>query len=243
MNHQSKGAGSAGINVLIPALNEMDNLQDLVPRIHAVMEKSGLHDYEIVVVVESSALDSDLALLESLDVRALRRQYSDSFGNAVRTGISAASGARDVTVFMDADGSHDPETIPSLIDAMADHDIAISSRYVAGGSSENNYLLRSMSRSLNIAYRVILGLDCHDVSTSFKAYHTGSLKTLELTCENFDIVEEILVRLSRNSAPGHLRIKEIPDRFHARQHGQSKRKLGPFVASYLWTLYRLRRYG
>jgi dolichol-phosphate mannosyltransferase len=96
-----------------------------------------------------------------------------------------------------------------------------------------------MSRFLNLGYSLVLGLKIQDVSTNFKLYRSSALLVEELQCENFDIVEEILARALR--AKKGLKVVEVPDHFFERKAGESKRKLGPFIASYLLTLYRLRR--
>ena len=143
---------------------------------------------------------------------------------------------------MDADGSHDPATIPRLLARADDADVIIASRYVDGGRSDNGAVLRGMSRSLNLAYSVVLGLKCRDLSTNFKLFHYADIRDVSLTCSNFDVVEELLFRVRQAKGPS-LRILEIPDYFHERDEGETKRQLGPFVASYLLTLVRLRVKG
>jgi dolichol-phosphate mannosyltransferase len=77
------------------------------------------------------------------------------------------------------------------------------------------------------------------MSTSFRIYEAKQLKALTLSCENFDILEEILVLLlAKNRA---LKITEIPVAFHERQHGDSKRSLLRFIFSYIGTMLRLRK--
>jgi dolichol-phosphate mannosyltransferase len=95
-----------------------------------------------------------------------------------------------------------------------------------------------MSRLLNRAYAVVLGIHARDLSTNYKLYRASVLTDIKLSCQNFDIVEEILAK-ARQADPGIV-VKEIPDYFHQRRYGESKRRLGPFVASYLVTLARLR---
>jgi dolichol-phosphate mannosyltransferase len=143
---------------------------------------------------------------------------------------------------MDADGSHDPATIPRLLSARCHADIVIASRYVKGGRTDNGFVLTAMSRSLNVAYGLVLGLKCHDVSTNFKLYKYDQIRAVDLACRNFDVVEELLFRV-RQQVGASLRILEIPDYFRERDEGVTKRQLGPFVASYLATLIKLRVKG
>ena len=95
-----------------------------------------------------------------------------------------------------------------------------------------------MSRVLNFIYSVTLDIKCKDVSNSFKVYKTTQLKSLSLVCNNFDIIEEILYRLSKNNKA--LTIKEIPYYFRKRLHGQTKRRLLLFIITFIVTLFKLR---
>jgi dolichol-phosphate mannosyltransferase len=121
---------------------------------------------------------------------------------------------------------------------MKGNDVVIGSRYVKGGSSRNGFN-KVMSLALNWTYGVVLKLKVRDMSTSFRIYKAEQLKALTLSCDNFDILEEILVLLiAKNPA---LKIAEIPVAFHERQHGDSKRSLARFIFSYIGTMLRLRK--
>jgi dolichol-phosphate mannosyltransferase len=168
--------------------------------------------------------------------RYVQRSPSNLFGDAVRTGIKEAKGK--YALFMDADGSHTPEFIPLLFVHRNTNDVVVASRYISGGATENPLPLILMSRIVNIAYSLILGLKCKDVSNSFKIYKTSLLKDLKLKCDNFDIIEEILFKLSRR--PGGLKFQEIPFTFKKRMFGDTKRNLLVFMMTYLWTMIRLR---
>jgi dolichol-phosphate mannosyltransferase len=141
---------------------------------------------------------------------------------------------------LDADGSHDPNTIPKLIHAIdsSDADVVVASRYVKGGRTDNGLILRIMSRVLNLIFGLVLGIKVRDISTNFKIYRSEILQELDLKCDKFDILEELLFAIRRKQ--GEIRIEEIPDHFHNRELGESKRKLGPFVIGYILTLIRLR---
>ncbi len=139
---------------------------------------------------------------------------------------------------MDADGSHPPEFIQELYKHAWEHDLVIASRYVRGGSTENAAILELMSRVLNMTYAIVLGIPCRDMSNSYKVYDGDRLRALDLRCDNFDVVEEIMVGLAHDGGP--LRIKEVPFTFKRRDEGESKRNLFAFILSYAFTLMRLR---
>ena len=92
---------------------------------------------------------------------------------------------------------------------------------------------------MNLIFRLVLGLQCADVSNSFRLYRGDDIRSLTLTCENFDIVEEILIKLVVPSP--EYRVREIPFTFRKRAHGESKRRLVAFAFGYLATLWKLAR--
>lgn len=140
---------------------------------------------------------------------------------------------------MDADGSHNPHDILRFYHEMKKkrYTLIIGSRYCKGGCTDNNFVLRFMSWVLNVTYRVAFGLEVKDVSDSFRMYYAECVKQLELECDNFDIVEEILIKLKYSVKD--FEVKEIPISFHKRAEGESKRDLVKFIGSYLKTMKKL----
>ncbi len=222
------------VSIVLPAYRESENLANLLPRLHRNMRSTG-QSYEILVIDTVEPMDNTEAVCRLNDARFIARGPSNVYGDAVRTGINASMG--ESVVFMDADGSHTPEFVAQMIEAAPGNDVVIASRYVAGGKTLNDWKLVLMSRVLNIAYSVVLGLTCKDVSNSFRLYRGDLLRSLTLSCSNFDIVEEILVRM--RAAEGELRYCELPFTFECRVHGQTKRKLLVFASTYLLTMARL----
>ena len=226
--------------VVLPSYDEEENLRSLIPELSAVL--AGIEDYDstIYVVVRSHPDVTALNEIRELGAIPVTRGPGDSFGDAIRSGIAIVPPDIEFVIFMDADGSHPPDTIPRLLEFADSHDVVVASRYVSGGQSDYGPVLRGMSRSLNLCFRMVLGIDCKDVSTNFKLYKRAQLQAITLTCDKFDIVEEILFRLQRHVGKKAFRVHEVPDRFHERRSGTSKRQLGPFVVSYVVTLVRLR---
>ena len=116
-------------------------------------------------------------------------------------------------------------------------DLVIGSRYCKGGYTDNNFILRFMSWALNVTYRVFFGLKVKDVSDSFRMYKTQQIQQLQFACDNFDIVEEILIKLSYSFDP--YIIRELPISFNKRVAGESKRDLVKFIISYITTIRKL----
>lgn len=128
---------------------------------------------------------------------------------------------------MDADFSHPPHYLPSLLAAMEPSDsppidVAIGSRYVAGGGVEGwPWRRRMMSRAVNLYARWLLGLSPGDCSGAFRCYRTATLARLDFTkvrSHGYSFQEEILWHLKHAGA----RFAEIPITFVDRQRGQSK---------------------
>jgi dolichol-phosphate mannosyltransferase len=226
------------LSIIIPAYQEAENLKVVLPRLIAVLEPMAI-DHEIIIVDSDLPLDDTEAVCceyTDTQVRFVRRREGPSFGSAVRTGIAEASGRH--VLCIDGDGSHDPAIIPNLYQNRQQFDVVVASRYIEGGETKNNWVLTQMSLIVNFAFRVVFAIDCNDISNSFKLYNGDELRRLHLVCDNFDLVEEILIKLKKNKPD--LTIKEIPIIFHNRLHGQTKRKLLLFIFTFAYTLIRLR---
>lgn len=226
-------------SVIMPAYDEAMNLTWLLPRVHQALRDADAVPSEVVVVLPGFADNAEVDLITGLGGRVVIREPSDSFGDAIRSGLAAVSQDSRYVVVMDADGSHSPETITRLLRAPTDVDVVVASRYVAGGSTENSFILRVMSRALNLAYGLVLGIKCRDISTNFKRYRADDVTSAALLGRDFDVVEELFLRVKLRHGSA-FRILEIPDHFAERKAGSTKRQLGPFIFSYLTSLARLR---
>lgn len=222
------------LSVVMPAYREADSLRTLLPKL--VPEVQALtSDMEIIVVDSLSPLDNSRQICEENEVQYRSRTGGEDYGDAVRSGIQASRGR--YVLLMDSDGSHNPKAIASLWNRRADASIVIGSRYVRGGHTENPAILIFMSRILNYAYRLAFRLPVNDVSNSFRLYHGDPLRSLHLVSKNFDIVEEILIRLVYG--PSRATVLEVPMTFEQRKAGVSKRNLPVFLMSYLSSMKKM----
>lgn len=228
-------ANNIVLSIVMPAYQEEQNLRVLLPRLLKTIDTSSILS-EIIVVDTQLPMDKTSDVCEEFGVRHLKRSGDNTFGSAVRTGILEARG--EYILFMDADGSHPPEFIVELFRYAAENDVVIASRYIDKGNTENSLALIIMSRIVNWSFAVVLNLPCKDVSNSFKVYRASQLKAIELRCDNFDIVEEILFKLKRNNPS--IKFKEIPFLFKKRMYGETKRNLFVFIITYLITIIKLR---
>lgn len=226
------------LSIIIPAYQEAGNLRELLPILVATVKGLSV-DYEILVVDSEEPLDDTEAVcrVHATDgVQHIRRREGLSFGSAYRTGIADSTGR--FVVLMDGDGSHDPEFVTRLFNNRKEADVVVASRYTQGGSTDNMRLLQWMSWMVNVTYRIVFSLDCKDVSNSFKLYQGDALRRLSLVSNNFDIIEEILIKLQREV--GRLTIREIPFHFRSRKYGQTKRQLLLFVFTFGASILRLK---
>jgi dolichol-phosphate mannosyltransferase len=228
-------ANNLDLSVVLPAYREEENLRNLLPRLLQTLQTMGV-SFEILVIDTVEPMDQTKEVCEQNGVRYIPRRGGNYFGNAVRTGIDEVQGR--YAIFMDADGSHPPEFIPEIFCHADKYDVVIASRYVDKGNTENSLALILMSRIVNWTFSLVLNLPCKDVSNSFKVYRVEQLKSIKLTCNNFDIVEEILFKLRRNYP--NMQFKEVPFVFKKRMFGETKRNLFVFILTYIYTIIRLR---
>jgi dolichol-phosphate mannosyltransferase len=223
------------LSVIMAAYQEGQNLSVLLPRLTTAV-RTLAPKHEVLVVDTVTPLDDTEAICAANQVRILRRQPTNDYGDAIRTGIAASRG--DFVLIMDADGSHNPEFVRELWNHRRRADVVIASRYVVGGRTDNPPLLVGMSRLLNRFFRAIVRFPVLDVSNSFRIYRGDQLRSLHLTYQHFDILEEILAKLLWHR-PKPATVLEIPYRFERRLAGDSKRNLLTFSFHFLVAAARL----
>jgi dolichol-phosphate mannosyltransferase len=228
------------LSILLPSYKEGENLKTFLPKLIETLQCVN-GGFEILVIDTNEPMDDTQKVCEGFSkdtVKYINRQNGNFYGDAVRTAILNSTG--DLSVFMDADGQHPIEKIPQMLVCVDEgSDLIIGSRYVKGGKTNAGFISKLMSRTVNTIYRIFLHIKAKDISGSFRMYKTSMLKELKLECNNFDIIEEIIVKLCLYNKD--LKIKEVPIKFEKRVHGKSKRKLIKFICSYLKTLFKLKR--
>ena len=208
--------------VVIPTYNERDNVESIVTR-----TRSAVPDADVLIVDDNSP-DGTGALADALAaaddaVHVLHRTEKAGLGAAYIAGFRwAADRGYDVMVEMDADGSHAPEQLPGLLDALHNADVVLGSRYVPGGRVVNWPRTREwLSRGGNRYTRLVLGLPLQDATGGYRAYRREVLAALPLDevasqgyCFQVDLAWQAW-RLGYS-------IREVPITFVEREHGESK---------------------
>lgn len=222
------------ISVVLLAYKEAENLKVLLPQIKKQVEAFG-EEYELIVIDTPNPLDNTRDVCEQFGARYVNQRYP-AFGGAFRTGIEEAR--YDKFLIMDSDGSHNPKYIADIYRKFSEGaDIVIGSRYTEGGMTNDAKSSIVMSKILNAVFRIITGIKAKDISTDFRMYDTEQLKRVRLSCRNYDILQEVLLRMKLNNKA--LSVKEIPITFEKRMYGESKRRLLPFILGYIKTMFKL----
>jgi len=223
------------ISVVLLAYKEAESLTILFPRLIEKMDSLG-EEYELIVVDTAKPLDNTSEVCEKFGARYVN-QEDPGFGGAYRKGISVMKG--DKMLVLDSDGSHNPIYIPDIYNKyITGYDVVIGSRYTKGGKTEDAVSSRIMSHILNGVFRIVTGVKAKDLSTNFRMYRADVLREIKLTSTNYDVLEEVLL-LMKLKIGKNFKVGEIPITFNKRIAGESKRRLIPFIISYIKTMFRL----
>ena len=214
------------IVVLIPTFNERENLPLIVSRTRAAVPEAD------ILVLDDSSPDGTGALADRLaaddgQVRVLHRERKEGLGAAYLAGFAwALDKDYDVMVEMDADGSHQPEQLRTLLVALADADVVLGSRWVPGGSVVNWPIHRkALSLGGNVYTRVLLGMPIGDATGGFRAYRASALRSLDLrdvASQGYCFQVDLVWRAVRRG----LKVVEVPITFVERTMGDSKMSQG-----------------
>jgi dolichol-phosphate mannosyltransferase len=221
--------------VVIPTYNERDNIRSIVARTRAAAPM-----VEVLVADDASPdgtghLADELAAVDPA-VHVMHRPGKEGLGSAYLAGFAwAAEHGFGVVVEMDADGSHQPEQLPRLLEALNGADVVLGSRWVPGGEVLNWPASRkALSVGGNTYARFVLGLPLRDATGGFRAYRLSALQKLDL-----DTVRSqgycFQVELAWRAWRAGMRVVEVPITFVERQRGRSKMSRA-IVAEALWRI-------
>ncbi|WP_454790613.1 polyprenol monophosphomannose synthase [Mycolicibacterium lutetiense] len=210
--------------VIIPTYNERENLPLIVGRVHHASP-----EVHILVVDDGSPdgtgkLADELALADPDRVHVMHRTSKAGLGAAYLAGFAWGLGrGYSVLVEMDADGSHAPEELSRLLDAVdAGADLAIGSRYVSGGTVRNWPVRRLvLSKTANTYSRLLLGVGIHDITAGYRAYRREVLEKIDLSAvdsKGYCFQIDLTWRAINNG----FKVVEVPITFTERELGVSK---------------------
>jgi dolichol-phosphate mannosyltransferase len=226
--------------ICLPTYDERENLEPMV----RALGELGLEGLEVLVIDDASPDGTgEIAdrLAEELPwVHVLHRARKEGLGPAYLAGFARALDLGADFVFeMDCDFSHDPGDVPRLAAAAEDADLALGSRYVAGGGTRNWGLVRRLiSRGGSLYAQVLLQLGIRDLTGGFKCYRRTVLETIDLGAidsRGYAFQIETTYRTIRAG----FRVVEIPITFADREVGGSKMSKS-IVLEAIWKVPALR---
>jgi dolichol-phosphate mannosyltransferase len=208
--------------VVIPTYNEAENLEWIVNRLRRAQP-----EVDVLVVDDESPDGSgriaDTLAKEDPRVRVLHRTAKGGLGAAYVHGFTwALEQGYDVIGEMDADGSHQPEQLQRLLDALDDADLVIGSRWVPGGSVVNWPRRRELlSRGGNLYVRLLLGIEVRDATAGYRLFRRETLEKIDLAKVRSTGYVFQTDMVARTLSAG-LVVREVPIEFVERVRGDSK---------------------
>lgn len=209
--------------IILPTYNEKENITKIVPAI--LVENLGLN----ILIADDNSPDGTGELADQLAkkypkvVFVLHRAEKEGLGKAYIASFNWALGkGYEVIIQMDADFSHSPKYLKTILAEIKNNDLVIGSRYVKGGGTKNWGILRKIiSRGGSLYSKIILGISLNDLTGGFKCWNANLLKKIDLgsiTSNGYSFQIEMNYRAVTLGA----KIKEIPIIFADRDLGASK---------------------
>lgn len=226
--------------VIIPTYNERDNIPRLVPLV------LGQDPRLEILVIDDASPDgtgdvADAIVAENPRVHVMHRAGKLGLGTAYLAGFQwGLERGYDWMFEMDADFSHDPAHLPQFIEALADADLVLGSRYLEGRVTVVNWPITRLllSYGANIYARKVTGVPLWDATGGFKAFRRETLAQLDLAgveSEGYSFQIEMNLRVWKRG----LRIREIPIVFVDRTVGESKMSKR-IIREAVWRVWKLR---
>ncbi len=215
--------------LVLPTFDEAENIDAIVRAAHGVLAAAAPDGHHILVVDDGSpdgtGRMADALAAELEGVHVLHRTVREGLGPAYLAGFAhALDHGAGFVLEMDADFSHDPADLARLLDAVRGGgcDVALGSRYVAGGSVQDWGRLRQViSRGGSWYARRVLGLQVRDLTGGFKCFRAEVLRAIDLpTVRSKGYAFQ--VELTYRAVKAGFRVQEVPIRFRDRLHGTSK---------------------
>ena len=228
--------------VIIPTYNERDNLAELTKRLMSIEVPLD------VIFVDDGSPDGTGDLADDLaktlpNISVIHRARKLGYGSAVIEGFRTAL-KKDYgwILQMDADLSHDPASIPKLLEAAREGDLVLGSRYIGGVRVVDWEIGRVLlSYFANQYARTITGLPLHDVTTGFRCYRRDVLQSFDFSAvkaNGYGFLIEIAYRVWRSGG----RLAEVPITYYGRRRGKSKLSKQTMLEAAI-LVWRLRLFG
>ncbi len=222
MTAEPSSSSPERVLVIVPTYNEKTTLSSILGRIRSAVPQA-----EVLIVDDNSpdgtghiadewaSRDDSIHVMHRLGKEGLGAAYLSGFAWGLQQGF-------DVLVEMDADGSHQPEQLPSLLAALDGADLVLGSRWVTGGGTVNWPKSRQLlSKGGNAYTRAMLGVPIQDATGGYRVFRASTLRRLDLhevASQGYCFQVDLAWRAIRRG----LVVREVPITFVERVSGTSK---------------------
>jgi glycosyltransferase involved in cell wall biosynthesis len=207
--------GEMLLSIIIPMYNEELTVGNIIDRVKAAVERTGLPTE--IIVVDDHSYDKSLLVAEKRGVKLYSLKQHLGKGYALRAGFAKAQG--DVIVTIDSDGSHMPEELSEVLAPILcdEADLVIGSRYMNHKRVAARRLNAFGVRMFNYFIELFTGVAITDSQSGYRAMKREVLQSQKLYSGEYEIESEMLVKTARRK----FRIAEVPISFEQRTYGRS----------------------
>ncbi|MCK4521143.1 MAG: glycosyltransferase family 2 protein [Nanoarchaeota archaeon] len=182
--------------VVIPAYNESRHISDVIKKTKKYVNN--------IIVVDDGSRDDTYKIAKRLDVYALKNIVNMGKGAALKTGCDfAMKNKADIIIAMDADGQHNPDDIPRILEALKDKDIVFSYRRF---TRQMPFILKIGNILINKFIKLLYSVELKDTQCGFRAFTSESYKKIRWTHSDYSMESEMIA----NTGKHDLKYGEIP---------------------------------
>ncbi len=203
------------LSIIIPVYNEQLTIGNIIDRVKAAVQQTGLENE--IIVVDDHSHDKSLLVAKRHGVKLYTLEQHMGKGYALRAGFSKAKG--DVIVTMDSDGSHRPEELSEVLAPVLEDkaDLVIGSRYMNHKKVAARQLNAFGVKLFNYSIQLLTGITITDSQSGYRAMKHEVLKNQTLKSGTYEIESEMLVKTVKKN----FRVTEVPISFEQRTYGRS----------------------
>ena len=226
------------LSIIIPVYNEIDTLETILERVHAV----DLDDIvkEIIAVDDGSTDGSRRVLQAKAEANDHLRVYfharNEGKGAAVRTALDHVSG--DVVLIQDADLEYDPREYSELLRPILEDraDVVYGSRFLGGPRKAMLFWHMVGNKMLTLVTNLLYDTILSDMETCYKVFRTEVIKPMTLHARGFEFEPEVTAKVLKRG----IRIYEVPISYTGREYHEGKKITWRDGITALWTLIKYR---
>lgn len=211
MTVKDKNGEAKTVSVVIPTINEYENIKEVFSSIPEFIDE--------IIVIDGCSTDGTVEEIKKYrsDAKIFIEKPSGK-GAALKRGFEEASG--DLIVMMDADGSHDPEELVALIHPVLNgYDAAKASRLLPGGGSDDFTPFRRFGNKMFVTMvNTLYGSKYTDLCYGYRAFKKDALKKMQFRSDGFEVETEQSILMTKAG----LKVKEIPSFEAKRKYGNSR---------------------